>query len=88
MDTYLDIGEITIFTDNERDELVSRLLMVLEQQKAGQATVRKELAELLTDTTREFLKGKYSTNLMKDLKIGGIHQTRDSLSKDDFGPAK
>ena len=44
-----------IFTDEEKANLVGRLLMVLEKAKAGKATARKELAEMLTNATNEFL---------------------------------
>ena len=44
-----------IFTDEEKAKLVGRLLMVLEKEKAGKAIARKELAEMLTEATNEFL---------------------------------
>jgi hypothetical protein len=73
-----------MFTDNERNELVARLMMVLEQQKAGKAAVRQELAGLLADEAREFLKGRYNTTTSDEKLPDGIVQTRDTIDKDDF----
>jgi hypothetical protein len=50
-----------MFTDDERGELISRLLLVLEQNRAGRADDRQKLAEELVDKARDYLKGRYST---------------------------
>jgi len=73
-----------MFNDAEREMLAGRLLLVLENQKAGKASVRKELAELLTDEAREFLVGRYNTTTSDEKLPDGIVQTRDTISKEDF----
>ncbi len=49
------------------------------------ADLQREMSELLADVARTFLAGKYNTDLMKDMKPKGIHQTRDNLTSEDFG---
>jgi len=65
-----------MFTDDEKKELVERLYSVLQTHKAGKAELRMDLADLLADVTREFLKGKYNAGNEKPKKTG-IVQTKD-----------
>ena len=67
-----------MFTDAERNELIVKLLKVLEDQKAGKAADREALAGLLADTTREFLTGKYNAGNTKKGKTG-IVTLKDAL---------
>ena len=74
-----------MFTDSERTELISRLMMVLDQQKAGRADARKDLAELLADVTREYLKGRYNAGNDEEQNQTGVHRSQDFIDKSDFG---
>ena len=73
-----------MFTDNERSELVRRLMLVLAKQESDDAEMDlRGRAELLADEAREFLKGRYNTSTSK--APDGIVQTRDTLTNEDFG---
>jgi len=84
-----------MFNDAERNELVNRLTMILakqniniyseDEEKFDSVKARKDLAELLVDETREFLKGRYNTTTSDEKLPDGIVQTRDTISKEDFG---
>ena len=72
-----------MFTDAERNELVGRLLLILEQEKVGRADARQSLAEQLADTTRNYLGGRYNTK--RDEHGGfGVHKGQDLIRPDDF----
>ena len=74
-----------MFTQNERDIIVSKLMMILEERKAGKADARRELAETLTDVTREYLKGRYDGgNAQKEFKTG-IVRLQDVITDEDIG---
>ena len=75
-----------MFTDEERNDMVGYLMLILEQEKAGRADARRELAEKLVDEARSFLAGKYNAgNDPKDNKTG-MWQTRDTVRPEDFKP--
>ena len=73
-----------MFTDNESKMLIARLTAILEEQKAGKAEGRKEIAELLVNDVREYLAGRYNAKPQTAKDIG-IHQLRDVVEKEDFG---
>jgi len=50
-----------MFNDFQKDELISRLRLILEQNRAGRADDRNELAERLVEATREYLATQYSS---------------------------
>ena len=72
-----------MFSDSERNELVSILVAILEEEKAGKAATRDELAAKLVDSSREYLAGRYNT-AKKDTGGFGVHKGTDILNPDDF----
>ncbi len=75
-----------MFNETQKLELVSRLRMVLEQNQAGRADMREQLAELLVDVAREYLKTQYrDTSSPEDTNKTGIHQTKETIRKEDYG---
>jgi hypothetical protein len=73
-----------MFDDQQRAELIGRMMIILTEQKAGKADARADLAALLVDATREYLASQYTANFNKDHRPDGIFQTRDVIDKDDF----
>lgn len=73
-----------MFNDNERNELVGRILLMLEQEKAGKAVARQELAEKLVDEAREYLKGRYNASTGKNPGGFGVHKGTDIIRKEDY----
>jgi hypothetical protein len=74
-----------MFTNAERNELVGRILLILEQDKVGTASKRKELAEKLIDDAREYLGGRYATRSKANPAIG-IHGVDASILSADEIP--
>ena len=74
-----------MFTNAERNELVGRILLILEQDKVGAAGKRKDLAEKLVDDAREYLGGRYATRA-KVNPNAGIHGVDASILAADEIP--
>lgn len=76
-----------MFNDFQRDELVGRLRLVLEQEKAGKADNRQALAETLVAAAREYLASQFKDSKTK--ADGGLGVTRghDVIGPGDFPPA-
>ncbi len=72
-----------MFNDFQRSELVGRLLLILEQDKAGRADARQELAEKLVDAAREYLDTQYSAK-PQDTGGYGITRSTDVIKPEDF----
>ncbi|MCI0564849.1 MAG: hypothetical protein MN733_40805 [Nitrososphaera sp.] len=78
-----------MFTDGERDELVSRIHLLLEQGKVGRSDVRRATAEQIVDEARIYLKGRYATRPdAKDKPKTGFHFGTDVLRPDDTAKGK
>jgi len=73
-----------MFTNEEKKDLIQEFKRVLEENKAGRPDTRDGLADLLAETARKYLAGRYNTKPASAKEIG-IHTTRDTISKDDFG---
>ena len=77
-----------MFNNDQRAELIARLNVVLEQNQAGRADMRQQLAELLVDVARDYLKTQYRDTSQAEDNKTGMHQTRDTLRSKDFGPGQ
>ena len=73
-----------MFSKDEAAILKSRLMLILEAEKAGKAGSRDELAAKLVEEARTFLAGRYNTNFGKDNAPEGITKLSDVIGRDDF----
>jgi len=67
-----------MFTTEERNLLIAKLLTVLNENKAGQQAVRAELAAKLADATQDYLM-QLVISKTKPKNTTGVHQ----LDRDD-----
>lgn len=66
-------------------ELRARIHAVLDMQKAGTASKREDLAELIANVVDNYIGGKYNAGNQKEKNKTGVVRLQDILTDEDIG---